>query len=102
MDSDTNKPVTLDDLALMVGKGFLANEDRFDKLDSRMDKIDSRMDKLETQMATLTSSVNNYLKLTDKRYLELKARQDLIVSWVKKIADKAKVTIDFKELEKIV
>jgi len=82
-----NKNVTLDDLAVMVAKGFNA--------------VDERFNKLEGEMQALRSSVNNYLELSDKRYLELKAREKVIVNWVKTIADKTGVQINLEDLEKV-
>jgi len=89
----SKKNVTLDDLAVMVAEGFNGVNERFDKLEGRMDK-------LEGEMQGLRSSVNNYLALSDKRYLELKAREKVIVSWVQKIADKTGVKISLEDLEK--
>lgn len=123
---DTNKKnVTLDDLAAamqvgfkqandnheslarMVSEGFNGVNDRFDKVESRLDKVESRLDKvegrldkLETSVEALRSSVNNYLELSDKRYLELKARQNVIANWVKTIAEKTGVKINLEDLEK--
>lgn len=57
---------------------------------------------LEKNMTALDSSVNNYLDLTDKRYLELKHRDTLIANWLKTIGDKTGVLIDVSQLEKIV
>lgn len=77
----------MDDLAVMVAKGFEAQNQRFDRI--------------ENEIQGLRSSVNNYLELSDKRYLELKARQNLIASWVKVIGDKTGVTINLEDLEKV-
>ncbi len=87
--------MTIDDLAVMVAKGF-------SRVDERFDKLEGRMEKLETEMQGLRSSVNNYLELSDKRYLELKAREKVIVNWVKQIADKTGVKISLEDLEKAV
>lgn len=102
------KNVTLDDLAIMVAEGFNGVQKQFDgvngrldKVEGKLDKVEGRMDKLEQGMEALRSSVNNYLELSDKRYLELKARETVIISWVKAIAEKTGVKIDFQELEKI-
>lgn len=86
MNSKGNKNTTLDDLAVMVAKGF--------------EGVNERFDKIEGEMQALRSSVNNYLELSDKRYLELKAREKVIVSWVKIIADKTGVQINWEDLEK--
>lgn len=108
MDAN-NKNITLDDLATMVAKGFNGVDDQFQGVNNqfqgvnqRLDKVEGRMDKLETEMQALRSSVNNYLELSDKRYLELKAREKVIVSWVKQIADKTGVKISLEDLEKAV
>ena len=109
-----NNPMTLDTLALMVAEGFnditskMATkndisrlDDSLGKLDNRMAKIEGRMEKLESRMEGLGNSVNNYLALSDKRYLELKARQTVMLKWITQIADKTGVTINLKELEQI-
>ncbi len=41
------------------------------------------------------------LVLSDKRYLELKARQNVIANWVKQIGDKTGVKISLEDLEKV-
>ena len=43
----------------------------------------------------------NYFELSDKQYFELKARENVIVNWVKKIADKTGVQINLEDLEKV-
>lgn len=116
MSNNVKKETGLDDLAVMVAEGFGGVNSRMDKLEGRMEGLESRMEglegrmedlenrleKVENGMEGLRSSVNNYLRLSDERYLELKAREKVIISWVKTIADKTGVKIDFQELEKIV
>ena len=41
------KNVTINDLAVMVGKGFGGVDKRFDGIDKRFDAIDFRLDKIE-------------------------------------------------------
>ncbi|MBI2049902.1 MAG: hypothetical protein HYT35_00380 [Candidatus Staskawiczbacteria bacterium] len=41
------KNVTINDLAVMVGKGFDGVDKRFDGVDKRFDAIDFRLDKIE-------------------------------------------------------
>ncbi len=41
------KNVTINDLAVMVGKGFDSVDKRFDGVDKRFDAIDFRLDKIE-------------------------------------------------------
>lgn len=98
------KNVTLDDLASAMQAGFKQGNDNHESL-ARMvaegfERQNERSDKLESEMQALRSSVNNYLELSDKRYLELKARQNVIVNWVKTIGDKTGVKINLEDLEK--
>lgn len=41
------KGVTIDELALMVGKGFQSVDKRFDEVDKRLDRMDKRFDRIE-------------------------------------------------------
>jgi hypothetical protein len=98
------KNVTLDDLATAMQAGFKQASDNHESL-ARMvaegfESQNERFDKLETEIQGLRSSVNNHLELSDKRYLELKARQNVIVNWVKTIGDKTGVKINLEDLEK--
>lgn len=115
MQDNTPKQMTLDDVAAMVAEGFGDLGGRIDALDGRMETLDNRlgtvekgldtlgnrMETLEHTMSGLRSSVNNYLDLSDKRYLELKHRDALIANWLKVIGDKTGVPIDISQLEKI-
>lgn len=118
-----NKNVTLDDLAVtmaegfakvnenheslarMVAKGFTDMDEKIDEkfkqVDEKFKKADEKFEKIENEIQALRSSVNNYLQFSDKRYLELKAREKVIVSWVRTIADKTGVQINFEDLEKV-
>ncbi len=109
MNANKQKETTLDDLAIMVAEGFMGVNGRLDKVEGRLEKVEKditevkeEMGELKHKMEALDSTVRNYLELSEKRYFELKNRQDVIVSWVKTIADKTGVKIDFQELEKIV
>lgn len=95
MNVNKEKETTLDDLTVMVVEGFGG-------VNERMDKLEGEMITLRSEMESLRSRVNNYLRLSDERYLELKSREKVIVSWVKIIAEKTGVKINFEELEKIV
>jgi archaellum component FlaC len=120
MDTQNKKNVTLDDLAAamqagfkgakedneslaaMVSTGFDGVNQRFDKVEGEIQDLKGEMQGLQNEMQGLRSSVNNYLELSDKRYLELKAREKVIVSWVKTIADKTGIKINLEDLEKAV
>ena len=51
-----NKKNTIDDLAIMVQKGF---DETNEKLGGRMDKLDGRMDKLDGRMDVLEKKVDD-------------------------------------------
>ena len=42
-----NKNTTIDDLAIMVKKGFDGVDRRFDGVDRRLDKVEKRLDRIE-------------------------------------------------------
>jgi len=42
-----NKNVTIDELAVMVGKGFQAVDKRFDGVDKRFDKVEKKLDRID-------------------------------------------------------
>ena len=116
MIKEEKKEMTLDDLAIMVANGFNSVNDQFKGVNKRFDKLEkdvaelktdvsilkTDVSELKTEVSGLRSSINNYLELSDKRYLELKARQNVIAGWVKTIANKTGIKIDLAELEKTV
>jgi hypothetical protein len=105
-DAD-KKPMTIDDLAVMVATGFndvtsrMATKDDVTQITGRMDKLEGKMDRLDHRMEALNSNVNNYLELSEKRYAELKQRDALLAKWLKLIAEKTGVPIDISLLEKV-
>lgn len=100
---DHNKPMTLDDLAAMVARGFehTPNKEDFTELTGRMDKLEGKVDTMGHTVEALNSNVKNYLELSEKRYFELKQRDALLAQWLKLIAEKTNVAIDVSQLEKI-
>jgi uncharacterized protein YlxW (UPF0749 family) len=102
------KNINLDDLAVMVAEGFNDVNDRMatknDVADIRADikSLSTRVDKLEFKVSSLESSVNNYLELSDKRYLELREVNRVMFKYLKLIVVKTKTPIDLTELEKFV
>lgn len=68
---------TIDDLALMIKKGFDCVDDRFKKVDERFNKMDERFDKMDERFNKMESKVDNLdatLKnqYPDKTYLSNK------------------------------
>lgn len=81
--------------ARMIKAGFdnTASKDDIKRLEKEIKEI---KDELKAVSAKLTA----HLELSDKRYLELKYKNSVVVKWVKQIADKTGVEIDLAELEK--
>ncbi|HVY67692.1 MAG TPA: hypothetical protein VHA30_02270 [Patescibacteria group bacterium] len=108
MADNNKKSMTIDDLAVMVAKGFENVETRLGGVETelgdvktRLGSVETRLGGLEHKVEALNSNVNNYLELSEKRYSELKQRDALLAKWLKLIADKAGVPIDVSQLEKI-
>lgn len=115
-DSVSLNSTTLEDLAAMVARGFedvasrMATKDdilrldlKVDKLDQRIDRLEKRIDNLESRMiseiAALRKDIENFVVQTDKRYLELKHRQEVIVAWLLKLAEKNQIELNMEDLE---
>jgi len=108
MKDNNKKPMTIDDLAVMVAEGFEHVETRLGNVETRLGNVETRLGNVETRLGglehkaeALNSNVNNYLELSEKRYSELKQRDVLLAKWLKLIADKTGVPIDVSQLEKI-
>jgi Skp family chaperone for outer membrane proteins len=48
--NNIEKEITLEDLALMVGKGFNKMDERFERMDERFNKMDEKFEKLEKKL----------------------------------------------------
>lgn len=105
-----SKKMTLEALARMVAKGFentASKEEAATKQDlSNLEKrIDAKIEKLERnlkqEIQSLRNSVNNYLRLSDKRYLEIRNNERVLAKYLKLIILKSKIQIDTRELETI-
>jgi uncharacterized protein YPO0396 len=109
ISSQDNPNTTLDELAAMVARGFedvmgrMATKDDIAQLKTQVDSAVSELKEeilsLSNAIAGLRNELNNYLRLTDDRYLELKHRQDVLAGWMLKLANKNQIQIDLKELD---
>jgi len=57
MPENEEEKMTLDKLALMVGRGFNEVGGRLDKVDSRLDKVDVRLMVIETDLKEVKSDI---------------------------------------------
>ena len=112
----TKKNPTIRDVLITVGGvkenteqileaiGIFSNnvEGKFGRIDKRFDSLEKDVQELKREMAALKSSVNNYLELSDKRYLELRQTNKIIFKYLKLVVDKSKISVDLSELEELV
>lgn len=56
------KNVTINDLTVMIQKGFNGVDEHFNKVDIRFDKVDGRLMKLEIRMDNLEAEVEEIRK----------------------------------------
>ena len=115
MKKQFKKNITINDLAVMVAKGFehvgteiggikkdvSGLKQDVSGLKKDVSGLKQDMADVKHQMQALSSNVNNYLELSEKRYSELKQRDALLAKWLKLVADKTGVPIDVSQLEKI-
>ncbi len=85
-------------LARMVAKGFEDTATKQDVANLNI-KIDGVKKELKEEMQGLRGSVNNYLQLSDKRYLELKNNQKILAKYIKLVFQKSSIPVDLTELD---
>jgi hypothetical protein len=78
----------------MVAKGF-------ENTAKDMAELKQGTSELKHEVSAVKNNVNNYLELSEKRYVELKQRDILLAKWLKLVAEKTGVSIDVSQLEEI-
>jgi hypothetical protein len=102
----SNKNITIEKLAQMVAQGFeditskMATKKDLELLATKID-LDKAKSELKQEIQGLRNAINNFLKLTDKRYLELKNNQKILAKYLKIVIEKSKMAVNTKELEAI-
>ncbi|MFZ3057974.1 MAG: hypothetical protein WA092_02925 [Minisyncoccales bacterium] len=75
-----NKNTTIDELAVMVGKGFQAVDKRFDGVDKRFDSVDKRFDKVEKRLDRIEKLIlADHKERIEKLEMEVKELKALLV-----------------------
>jgi len=72
--TDVKKEISLDDLALMVAKGFAGMDKRFELIDERFEQIDTRFDKINEhfeQIKNETHELSEIGRATRRDVLEI-------------------------------
>lgn len=54
------KETTIDDLALMIGKGFQQVDERFKQIDKRFDQVENRLASLESGQDDIKKQAGQY------------------------------------------
>jgi len=80
------KEITIDDLALMVGKGFQSVDKRFDGIDKRLNGMDKRFDSMDKRFDNMDKRFDRIEKLIlsehkeriEKLEMQVKELRDLI------------------------
>jgi len=80
------KGVTIDDLALMVGKGFQSVDKRFDGIDKQFEGVDKRFDEIDKRLDRMDKRFDRIEKLIltdhkeriEKLEIQVKELRDLI------------------------
>lgn len=115
MKQQKKKDITLDDLALMMGKGFNAVDKKFDKVHEKMDKgfdevyekmgkgfneLDEKIDNVRIELKhdfhILQTAVDGYAKKSDTYFQEMVMmahKVDRMERWILQLAEKAGVQL---------
>ena len=75
MNYMAKKNITIDDLAVMVQKGFSSNDKRFDQVDKRFESMQNYMDKRFDKIENLILA--NHQKRIEKIEAEIKELREL-------------------------
>jgi hypothetical protein len=67
------KTVTIDDLALMIGKGFREIDQRFAQIDQRFARIDQRFVQIEERFTRIDKRFDDM----DRRFDRIEGRQEI-------------------------
>jgi len=81
------KEVTINDLAVMVAKGFSNVDKRIDGLEERMDKFEDRVGKFEEKMDYRLNSLSNRIDASIDNRVTIQ-QYEVLVARVNKIEDK--------------
>ncbi len=74
------KDITIDDLAIMVGKGFESVDKRFNSIDKRFDGIDKRFDKVDKRLDKIEKLIlADHKERIEKLEMEVKELKALLV-----------------------
>ncbi|MCK5122888.1 MAG: hypothetical protein KAQ87_01960 [Candidatus Pacebacteria bacterium] len=73
---ETKKEITIDELAGMMQRGFVALEN---KMDSKFDKLDSKFDRLDNKVNGLKSEMDRKFDRVDERFDQVLTNQDHIL-----------------------
>lgn len=73
------KNITIDDLTMMVQKGFVGNDKRFDEMDIRFDGIDARLDKVEKRLDKIEELIlANHKERIEKLEMQVRELMNLL------------------------
>ncbi len=61
----TKKEITLDDLALMIAKGFDSVDKRFERVDKRFERVDEHFEKIEKRLDKIEADLNKKVDKID-------------------------------------
>jgi hypothetical protein len=73
------KEITIDDLALMVGKGFQSVDKRFNGIDKRLNGMDKRFDNMDKRFDRIEKLIlSEHKERIEKLEMQVKELRDLI------------------------
>ncbi|MFZ3054941.1 MAG: hypothetical protein WA091_03100 [Minisyncoccales bacterium] len=73
------KEVTIDDLALMVRKGFQSVDKRFDEVDKKFDLVDKRFDRMDKRFDRIENLIlADHKERIEKLEMQVKELRDLV------------------------
>lgn len=67
-----NNEITIDQLAMMVAKGFERVDNRFDEVDKRFDKVEERLDDIDYRLSKIEGNHERRIDILEARMATVK------------------------------
>jgi len=90
MKKDKPKRITMDKLALMIGKGFNDMDEKFKKVDEKFKKVNERMDKGFADLEKKIEDTKDELKVEINKKVDIFTHKSLEIQ-VEKLEEKVKL-----------
>lgn len=65
INNETKKEITIDELAMMVAKGFNAMDEKFNAVDEKFNAMDEKLNAMDEKLTTIQADMNKKVDRVD-------------------------------------